>query len=107
MEVCQLVTTFTEFHGGSPLYLIGLFIQKKSIICNHSSNLILLQLSSNKEYLVLCLNASEALWNDFRISNCDCCRVLSGKLVNKHLLKLLVKVVETGLLSLQNKIGLK
>lgn len=103
----KLVATLSVFHWAASLNLQSLLIDHKTIVGDHSSDFIFFQLTTNHENPVLCLYTREVSRDYVMISDCDLCCVLRRQFVNKHHFELLIEVVKTGLLRLQNKIWLK
>ena len=68
VKVGQLVAWSAVLHAGSALDFVSLLINQEALIWHNSANLILLLLTTNKEYLILCLNWREILGNNIGVA---------------------------------------
>lgn len=107
VEVRKLVATLAVLHRRTAFNLVRLFVKEQSIVGYHGSNLILLQFAPNQKNLILGLNAGEPLGHDLSIANSDGGCVLRGQFVHEHLLQLLVEIVQTGFLGLEDEVRLE
>jgi hypothetical protein len=75
MKMGKLMTRSCIVHKCFFLYFICQFINNVTLIWKYTSNVILLFLTTNKENLILTLDGSEFLGQNFSVSdwNSDCC----------------------------------
>jgi len=107
VEVRQLVAALAVLHGSAALNLIRLLVENETVVGDDGANLVFLEFSADEEDLVLRLNAGEALGHQVCVADGNGRSVLGGQLVDQHHFELLVEVVETWLLRLEDKVRLE
>jgi len=94
MQVRQLMARSSVVHKCALLDLVGQLINHVALVGEHGPNIIFLLLSTYEKNLVLTLNGSEFLGQNFSVSdrNFYCC--LGVQLMNEQTFLLLVVVVQ-------------
>lgn len=107
MQVSKLVPGTRRFHRGETLKLTLLLVEHPEVIEHHRAEIVLLFLATAHVDLVKHLNGRKFAGQLVNVRQIDLDGLLSGKLVDIHMAVFLVPVVESGLLRLQDIVGLE
>ena len=94
-------------HGGSSLGLVGLLIDDKAVVGDHSSDFVLLLLTANEEDLVVDLDARKVFGEVLSIPQANSIGGLGGQLVDHQVVAGIVVIVETRLVLGEDEVRLK
>ena len=101
------MTGTAEVQAGALLHVTRLLVQNEEVVGDDSANFVFTALATDQVDFVLHLNRGKRLGKQVRVCYLDCCRVLSGQIMNHHGRSILIKIMQSGLLRLQNEVRLE